>query len=84
MTTDVWSSLLSCFLQPLNYHIINQLKPKVTSDDKIYHYLPVELGLFDAYIANEFICHCLFQVAHLLSVNNDILKRHIPYHAVPA
>ena len=33
----------------------------------MYHYLPVELGLFYAYIANEFICHCLFQIAHLLS-----------------
>ena len=33
----------------------------------MYQYLPVELGLFYAYIANEFICHCLFQIAHLLS-----------------
>ena len=39
---------------------------------------------YNAYIANEFICHCLFQIAHLLSVDSDILKRHIPYHAVPA
>ena len=42
---------------------------EVKSDEwwQMYHYLPVELGLFYAYIANEFICHCLFQIAHLLS-----------------
>lgn len=56
VTTDVWSSLLSCFLQPLNYHIINQLKSKVTSDDKCTIICRLSLGYFTlTLLMNSFV-----------------------------